>query len=88
MIAFDGYLEALRVPLVAGRTFTTADETQPVVIVDERLARDAWPNQSAIGQRLALMSNISGPRWVGGHRRGRARRRARGRGRPVCRRSG
>jgi predicted permease len=64
VIAFDGYLEALRVPVVAGRTFTTADETQPVVIVDERLARDTWPNQSAIGQRLALMSNISGPRWV------------------------
>ena len=41
VIAFDGYLEALRVPLVAGRTFTTADETQRVVIVDERLARDA-----------------------------------------------
>ena len=64
VIAFGGYLEALRVPLVAGRTFTTADETQPVVIVDERLARDFWPNQSAIGQRLALMSNITAPRWV------------------------
>jgi putative ABC transport system permease protein len=63
-IAFEGYLEALGVPLVAGRTFTTADETRPVVIVDERLTRELWPNQSAIGQRLALMSNISGPRWV------------------------
>ena len=32
--------------------------------MDERLARDAWPNQSAVGQRLALMSNIAQPRWV------------------------
>lgn len=63
VIAFAGYLESLQVPLVAGRTFTAADETQRVVIVDERLARDAWPNQSAVGQRLALTSAL-GSQWV------------------------
>ena len=43
---------------------TRADDDQPVVIVDERLAREAWPGQSAVGQRLALFSNIASPRWV------------------------
>ena len=64
VIAFSGYLESLRVPLLAGRTFTRADDALPVAIVDERLAREAWPNQSAVGQRLALLSNISAARWV------------------------
>ena len=40
VIAFAGYLEALRVALVDGRSFTTADHRQPVVIVDERLSEN------------------------------------------------
>ena len=59
VIAFDGYLETLGVSLVAIRALTTTDETQTVVIVDERLARETWLNETAIGQRLALISNIS-----------------------------
>ena len=39
VITFGGYLETLGVSIVAGRPLTRADETQPVVIVDERLAR-------------------------------------------------
>jgi putative ABC transport system permease protein len=41
---------------VAGRGFTEADDEtgQPVVMVDERLARRTWPNESAIGKRLGL----------------------------------
>ena len=59
VIAFSGYLEALRVPLIEGRHFTVADHSQSVVIVDERLAREIWPGRSAIGQRLSLLSAIS-----------------------------
>ena len=32
--------------------------------MDERLAREKWPNQSAIGQRLALHVQYRAPRWV------------------------
>jgi predicted permease len=64
VIAFGGFLESLGVSVVEGRSFTRADDNQPVVIVDERLAREAWPGQSAVGQRLALISNIADPRWV------------------------
>jgi putative ABC transport system permease protein len=64
VITVGGYLEALGVSIIAGRSLTRADDTQPVVVVDERLARDAWPNQPAVGQRLALFSNIAPPRWA------------------------
>jgi putative ABC transport system permease protein len=55
-IALPGYAEALRVPLRAGRTFTSADNARsdPGVLVDERLAAFAWPGQRAVGQRLVL----------------------------------
>lgn len=64
VITMGGYLETLGVSIVAGRPLTRADETQAVVVVDERLAREAWPNGSAVGQRLALFSNIAAPRWA------------------------
>lgn len=49
------YLETMRVPLRAGRTFSTADrrDTARVMIVSETLARLAWPGESAIGKRIA-----------------------------------
>jgi hypothetical protein len=63
-IAFAGYLEALRVPLIAGRSFTRADHDRPVVIVDERLARELWPGESAIGRRLLMVKSVAKPQWA------------------------
>ena len=62
-IAFAGYLETLNVPLVAGRYFTRGDHSQPVVIVDERLAQELWPGESAIGKRLLIVKSVSPPEW-------------------------
>ncbi|PYR90633.1 MAG: hypothetical protein DMF84_19470 [Acidobacteria bacterium] len=56
VLALAGFLETLRVPLVAGRYFTVADDDRPVVILDQRLAEQLWPHQSAIGRRLLLKS--------------------------------
>ena len=49
-----GYLEALGVPLVAGRLFTAADRenSPPVAIISESLARQFWGDQDPIGRRL------------------------------------
>ncbi|HTI36586.1 MAG TPA: ABC transporter permease [Vicinamibacterales bacterium] len=63
LIAFEGTLEALRVPLVAGRYFTRADHARAVVIVDRRVAETLWPGQSAIGRRLQIDLNL-GPKWT------------------------
>ncbi len=48
------YFKTLHIPLLKGRLFTDQDRmgTQPVVIIDENLARRYWPDQDPIGQRL------------------------------------
>jgi hypothetical protein len=50
-----GFFETAGVRLVEGRFFTEDDDerAQPVVIVDDQLARRAWPGESAIGKRIA-----------------------------------
>jgi predicted permease len=53
--ATAGYLDALGASRIAGRTFDAADEAagRLVVVVDERLAGEAWPGEDPIGKRLA-----------------------------------
>jgi putative ABC transport system permease protein len=63
-IAFDGYLESLKVPLLAGRYFTRADHRQLVVIVDQHLAQELWPGDSAVGRRLMVVRSVSEPLWA------------------------
>jgi len=50
------YFEAMDAKLLAGRTFTYHDSigTPPVIIVDETLAKLAWPGQNAVGKQLQL----------------------------------
>ncbi len=63
-VVSDGYFEAAGIPLRAGRVFTQADRAsrEPVVVVNETLARRLWPGQDAVGQ---LMTQDSGRRVVG-----------------------
>jgi putative ABC transport system permease protein len=50
-----GYLSTARIPLKAGREFTAQDTRDKtlVTIVNETLARAAWPNDNPIGKRFA-----------------------------------
>jgi putative ABC transport system permease protein len=50
-----GYLSTARIPLRAGREFTAQDTRDKtlVTIVNETLARTAWPHQNPIGKRFA-----------------------------------
>jgi predicted permease len=54
--ATDGYLEALRIPLAAGRSFRSTDDASapPVAIVNETLVRRFIPDGHAVGRRLRL----------------------------------
>jgi predicted permease len=54
IIALAGFMELLRVPLISGRYFTQADDERPVVIIEDRLARELYPQTSPLGQRLVL----------------------------------
>jgi predicted permease len=50
-----GTFQALNIPLLQGRDFQNTDNsgTEPVVIVDETLARRYWPAGDALGKRIA-----------------------------------
>jgi putative ABC transport system permease protein len=59
------YFEALKIPLRKGRFFTDQDRlgTEPVVIIDENLARQYWPNQNPIGKRMRLPQDDGPAPW-------------------------
>jgi len=61
-----GYFETMGTRLLGGRTFTEADmaDAEPIVVVDEKLARSLWPGQSAVGKRFLVRATSTEPEWV------------------------
>lgn len=57
------FFSALRIPLVEGRTFTAEDraDSPPVVVINASTARRFWSDQSAVGKRIKLGNDASGP---------------------------
>jgi putative ABC transport system permease protein len=56
-----GYFEALRIPLLEGRPFTSADIAggDPVVVVSRSFANRFWNGEGAVGRRFR-MGDVSG----------------------------
>jgi len=56
------YFQTMSIPQLQGRSFTEQDRenTPNVIIVNEALASRYWPNQDAIGKRLAITPEESG----------------------------
>ena len=65
-IVLPGYFEAMRTPLLAGRTFTDVDNEpgRNVVVVDQLLAEKAYPGRSAVGKRILVRLCSPEPEWV------------------------
>jgi predicted permease len=61
----EGYLEAMSIPLVAGRGVQASDavDTPRVALVNEAMAARFWPGQNAIGKRVRLV-NREGQPWA------------------------
>ncbi len=57
-----GYFETVGARLIDGRFFTEDDDERGrrVVVVDERLARRAWPDGSAVGRELRVDPRVEG----------------------------
>jgi predicted permease len=62
-IVSPAYFETLRLPLMAGRSFTEADhiEAPAVAIINQSLARHRWGNENPVGRRISL---DRGATWV------------------------
>ena len=60
-----GYLEAMRIPLVSGRTIEPVDDVDApgVVVINETAAQRYWPGENPLGQRV-LLGGGAGPGWV------------------------
>ena len=63
--ATPDYFRALGTPLVEGRDFTDRDggEAAKILIINRNLARDLFPNESAIGKRLQLVNSELSNEW-------------------------
>jgi predicted permease len=61
-----GYFETMHTKLIAGRTFTDADNlpTRSVVVIDELLAKKGFPGESPVGKRLLIRVRSLEPEYV------------------------
>lgn len=61
------YFRTMGIPLLEGRTFypDERDLVDPVVMVNEALARAFWPNEAAVGKRIKLGDTVDSDRpWL------------------------
>ena len=58
-----GYFETMKIPLRAGRTINDRDtaDSQPVIVVNQTLARTYFPNADPVGQHLLFGSDGDEP---------------------------
>ncbi|HLK20088.1 MAG TPA: ABC transporter permease [Bryobacteraceae bacterium] len=60
------YLQTIGARLKEGRFLSDVDrlESAPVVVINETLARQFWPNESPLGHRIDTGTGIAGPRFM------------------------
>jgi len=58
-----GYLETMRIPVIRGRSLEETDHggAPAVALVNQALARRAWPGEDPIGHRIRVGGPTSGP---------------------------
>jgi putative ABC transport system permease protein len=59
-IVLPGYFQTMRTPLLNGRVFEDLDAQSALraVVVDESLARQAWPGENAVGKTLTIVLSV------------------------------
>jgi putative ABC transport system permease protein len=66
-----GFFEAMRIPLLKGRTLTEDDRagTHRVAVIDDEFVRRYWPNENPIGKRITFgppagAADTSSREWI------------------------
>jgi predicted permease len=57
------YFRTLGIPIIAGRAYEPRDIGQPVVIVNQTMARAFWPGENPVGKRLITGPWSANPSW-------------------------
>jgi predicted permease len=62
-ITSPDYFAAVGIPIVKGRNFTAdeIDKHQPVIVVNQSLANQLWPNQDAVGKTIVAGARLPDP---------------------------
>jgi predicted permease len=65
-VATSDYFRAMKIPLLQGRAIDAHDNAAsiPVVVINETMAHQFWPNENSIGARINIDDNNTGPRPV------------------------
>lgn len=66
-LAFPGYFETMRIPLLKGRTFTDRDRAGalPVAVIDQELAHRYFPSEEPVGKFIASGGAVTPARIIG-----------------------
>jgi len=65
-VAGVGYFETMEVPVIKGRLFDEHDteKSLPVIVIDEKMARNYWPNSNPVGSRIKFGRADSEDPWM------------------------
>lgn len=65
-ILTPGFLSTFGQPLLSGRDFNQFDgsEAPPVVLINDRMARRFWPNESPVGKRIKFGAPADNSTWL------------------------
>jgi predicted permease len=60
------YFQAMEIPLLEGRLFNDQDTatSPPVLIIDDYMAKQLWPNQDSVGKRIHFGGVTAKAPWV------------------------
>ena len=63
----DRYFETMQIPIVQGRAFTANDRqgSPPVIIINETMAKQFYPNEAALGRRLYIFGRPEAREIIG-----------------------
>jgi putative ABC transport system permease protein len=64
-IVSPSYFSTLEIPIKRGRGLNATDveTTQPVIVINETMARQYWPNEDPVGKRLGIGESSKDSSW-------------------------